>query len=94
MANKTSLKFVQDVGRHLPMVECTALQRKRPAKEAVCHGCGKRGHYKSMCKSKPQSGHSSIRTVQVDSDVFLGTVHSDMAAISAEGIPWTTNVTQ
>ena len=46
-----------------------------------------------MCKSKPQSGHSSIRTVQVDSDVFLGTVHSDMAAISAEGIPWTTNVT-
>ena len=61
--------------------------------ECICHGCGKRGHYKSMCKSKPQSGHSSIRTVQVHSDVFLGTVHSDMAAISAEGIPWTTNVT-
>ena len=59
----------------------------------ICHGCGKRGHYKSMCKSKPQSGHSSIRTVHVDSDVFLGTIHSDMDAISAEGIPWTTNIT-
>ena len=57
-----------------------------PAKEAVCHKCGKRGHYKSMCKSKPGT---SVRTVYVDdsdSEVFLGAVHSDAAT------PWTTTL--
>ena len=57
-----------------------------PAKEAVCHKCGKRGHYKSMCKSKPGT---SVRTVYVDdanSDAFLGTIHSDAAG------PWTTTL--
>ena len=52
-----------------------------PAKEAICHKCGKRGHYKSMCKSKPGA---SVRIVYIDdtnSDAFLGTVHSDAAAL-------------
>ena len=45
-----------------------------PAKEAISRKCGKRGHYKCMCKSKPGA---SVRTVYVDdtdSDAFLGTV--------------------
>ena len=50
-----------------------------------------RGHYKSMCNIKPQSGHSSSTSGLRHLSRY--NTHSDVAAISAEGIPWTTNVT-
>ena len=47
-----------------------------PAKEAICHKCRKKGHYKSCCKTRV-----SIREVNLDSDneVFVGVVHGETA---------------
>ncbi len=83
--------------RTIPMPTCTRCGKapmhgraQCPAKDATCHNCGKTGHYKSLCKSKP----GTIKAVHADNDadVFLGTVHADTAAIDSEGAPWTTTL--
>ena len=43
-------------------------------------------NYKSMCKSKPGTSVRTVYIVDTDSEVFLGTVHSDAAT------PWTTTL--
>ena len=56
----------------------------------VCHGCGKRS-LQVYVYIKPQSGHSSSTSGLRHLSRY--NTHSDVAANSAEGIPWTTNVT-
>lgn len=60
-----------------------------PAKDVTCHKCGKRGHYKSMCKSKPGTSIWAVNA-DLDPDVFLGAVTSEVPAVTSEGAPWTT----
>ena len=56
-----------------------------PAKEAICRGCGKRGHFQKMCRS------ARISEVRKDSDndsdsIFLGVVTSQTNR------PWTVSL--
>ena len=56
-----------------------------PARDAICHNCSKRGHYKAMCKSSKKVGevHQEIPSEQnEDSEAFLGTIETD------DGNPW------
>ena len=48
-------------------------QTQCPAKDVVCHGCGKIGHFKSVCRST--STKSAVRTAKTE-DNFLGTVYT------------------
>ena len=43
-----------------------------PAKEAICHRCGKKGHYQSMCRILPKL--VCAVTFEVSNDQFLGVV--------------------
>ncbi len=58
-----------------------------PAKEAVCHNCSVKGHFKSMCRSRGKIG--DLYTV-ADEISFLGTVRSvsDVATANRDGQPW------
>ncbi len=41
-----------------------------PAREAVCHGCQKKGHYQSVCRN-------SVKKIEsIQEDIFLGAVHT------------------
>ena len=57
-----------------------------PAREAICHYCSKKGHFKSMCRSK-----STVGDISDDEEdfTFLDTVHSEIAVISGGTKPWT-----
>ena len=51
-----------------------------PARDAICHNCSKRGHYKAMCKSSKKVGelHQETSAEQYDdSEAFLGTVGTE-----------------
>lgn len=66
-----------------------------PAREAVCHRCGGKGHYQSVCRTK-QIGRS-VKTVMIESDsetddTFLGTITVDAAEDSLGVAPWTTTL--
>ena len=53
-----------------------------PANDVKCHACGRRGHYKRVCKSK------YVHEVDEDEDeeeIFLGSV-------TTEGDPWMVNI--
>ncbi|KAK0136800.1 hypothetical protein N1851_027011 [Merluccius polli] len=53
-----------------------------PANDVKCHACGRRGHYKRVCKSK------YVHEVEEDEDeeeIFLGSV-------TTEGDPWMVNI--
>ena len=43
-----------------------------PAKEAICHQCGRKGHYQSMCRTLPKQ--VCTVTSEVSNDPFLGVV--------------------
>lgn len=48
-----------------------------PARDAVCHKCSKRGHFKAMCRSSKKVGvvHQEISEGECDYDeAFLGTI--------------------
>ena len=50
-----------------------------PAKDATCHKCSKKGHYKAMCRSAVNVGEvRQESSIQPDySEAFLGTVETD-----------------
>ena len=54
-----------------------------PAKDAACRECGKRGHYKVMCRSKKKVGEVYHETASNDyecdeyEDVFFGSVNAE-----------------
>ena len=56
-----------------------------PARESKCHACGKKGHFKSMCRS-----HVTVKTVETTSGekAFLGVVGE-----SEELNPWSVTLT-
>ena len=66
------------------VVEC-------PAKEAVCHRCGKKGHYQSQCRSKLGSGVKSIQSA-ADNTVFLDTISSETTTTNSKAVAWTANI--
>ena len=56
-----------------------------PARDAVCHKCSKRGHFKAMCRSSKKVGevHQETHSEECDYDqVFLGTIGTE------NGNPW------
>ena len=55
-----------------------------PAREAVCHKCSKKGHFKSVCRSKTTIGDV---TELEDEIAFLDTVTA-----KGKGQPWTVNL--
>ena len=56
-----------------------------PAKDAFCHHCSKKGHFKSMCRSRSTIGDIS----ELENEIaFLDTVESDVATVKGEGQPW------
>ena len=62
---------------HTPLHEV----RVCPAKEAICRGCGKRGHFQKMCRSARISEVRKVSDNDSDS-IFLGVVTSQT------NIPW------
>ena len=58
-----------------------------PAREAICHHCSKKGHFKSMCRSRNTIGDISDEGEEL---TFLDTVHSEVAVINGGTKPWTT----
>ena len=62
-------------------------QAQCPARDSICHKCGKIGHFKSVCRNT--SARSSIRTV--DNTNFLGTIHSSEVS-AVETNKWTKNL--
>ena len=54
-----------------------------PARDAICRGCGKKGHYQSQCRS------AKVSNIEAGEDVFLGTV-GDSRSASSE--PWVATV--
>ena len=72
--------------RHLPGRE------RCPAREAVCHKCGKRGHYKSMCKTK--QGSIEIVGDETPAEAFLEVINEPKTAPTKPGThPWDVRVT-
>ena len=61
-----------------------------PANEAECYNCHKKGHYRSMCRSKPTSTGIQTVTTAVNheeyEEEFLGVIQVDTATVSQE---WT-----
>ena len=55
-----------------------------PARDAICHNCSKRGHYKAMCKSskKVRGSPRTPSEQNEDSEAFLGAIETD------DGNPW------
>ena len=56
-----------------------------PARDAVCHKCSKRGHFKAMCRSSKKVGEVHQETPREECDydqVFLGTIGTE------NGNPW------
>ena len=55
-----------------------------PTRDAVCHNCAKRGHFKSVCKS------AKVSEIRVDSpkeeDAFLGGLQEE--GDKSDGSPW------
>ena len=48
-----------------------------PAREAICHKCGKKGHYKKMCWSKQGDNKVGVvRDEEEEDRTFLGVVQS------------------
>ena len=47
-----------------------------PASEATCHLCSKKGHFKSMCRTK-----KVIDDISDEEFVFLDTVHTEIAVV-------------
>ena len=55
-----------------------------PARDAICRGCGKKGHYQSQCRS------AKVSNIEAgEEDVFLGTVGDSR---SASNEPWVATV--
>ena len=68
-------------------------QLQCPARDSICHKCGKIGHFKSVCRSV--AAQSSIRTVETDDTDFLGTIHtSDVSVVEANKWTKTLNLNQ
>ena len=68
-------------------------QLQCPARDSICHKCGKIGHFKSVCRSI--AAQSSIRTVETDDTDFLGTIHtSDVSVVEANKWTKTLNLNQ
>ena len=61
-----------------------------PANEAVCHKCGKMGHFRSMCRSR--GNVQSVIATNSDEESFLGVVHSEMATVNETVDPWMTKI--
>ena len=60
-----------------------------PAREAICHKCGKKGHYKKMCWSKQGDNKVGVvRDEEEEDRTFLGVVQSS----ANRGAPWITTV--
>ena len=48
-----------------------------PAKEAICHKCGKRGHFQSACRSVPSISAVYKEPPRSEEDIFLGNVQEN-----------------
>ena len=59
-------------------------QDKCPALSAICHKCGKKGHFSKQCFTKRKG--SSAQELSLNSD-FFGTVSTQMSS------SWSVNVT-
>ena len=57
------------------------------AREAICHHCSKKGHFKSMCRSRNTIGDISDEGEEL---TFLDTIHLEVAVINGGTKPWTT----
>ena len=51
---------------------------KRPAKDATCHKCHKKGHYSAQCRTKPISEVSSGMILQ---EAFLDTISNSQMSL-------------
>ena len=63
-----------------------------PAKDSVCHKCGKLGHYKAVCRSK--SVQPGVRAVEEEgNNTFLGPIYaSDVSVVQSSSTKWTKSV--
>lgn len=48
-----------------------------PAREATCHNCNKKGHFKSMCRSK-----NAVDDISDEDFIFLDTVSLDISVVN------------
>ena len=66
------------------------MMRNCPAKDSICHKCHKKGHCKTVFRSKRE-----VREVLVSDDSqdeFLGVIHSETDSLSSTEALWTTNL--
>lgn len=55
-----------------------------PAKDSVCHRCHKKGHFKTVCRSKKLVREVLVNDDSQDSqDEFLGVIHSETDSLSS-----------
>ena len=63
-------------------------RQQYPAKEATCHNCSIKGHFKSMCRSR-----NTVDDISDEEDfVFLDTVSLDFAVVNGGTKPWTIGI--
>ena len=72
------------------------------AKDVVCHNCGKTGHFKLMCRSRPRALHlvesgKRLPTTETtdDDDNFLGAIYAsdDVSAVDSFNSKWQKTLT-
>ena len=76
-------KFVDDMEKLLitPRQQC-------PAREATCHNCSKKGHFKSVCRSR-----NAVDDISNEEEfIFLDTVSLEIAAVNGGTKPWTIGI--
>ena len=55
-----------------------------PAREATCHNCSKKGHFKSVCRSR-----NAVDDISDEEEfIFLDTVSLEIAAVNGGTKPW------
>ena len=57
-----------------------------PAREALCHTCGKKGHYRAQCRLKPVADITIPTSAEYDMS-YLNTVNSNQSVA-----PWITSI--
>ena len=60
-----------------------------PGRDAVCHNCSQKGHFKSMCRNR--STVKDVSELEYDEIAFLDVIESDTAVVKAEGQAWMIN---
>ena len=55
-----------------------------PAWNLICRNCGKRGHFKAVCRAPPKTRCADTSTIEAEESIFLGTVGNNTKTSS----PW------